>query len=77
MWDNNDDYSSVYMESKMDTMAKDNNPHYGCNWDIVAFDIVNSDRRSCSDDGLLSINPLFQIFSQSIDAINVISVTRP
>ena len=39
---------------------------------------VSSDRSSCSDDGLLYIrssNPLFQIFTQSIDAIDVTSVT--
>ena len=39
---------------------------------------VSSDRSSCSDDGLLYIylqHPLFQIFTQSIDAIDVTSVT--
>ena len=39
---------------------------------------VSSDRSSCTDDGLLYIrssNPLFQIFTQSIDAIDVTSVT--
>ena len=41
--DSNPEYSSssIYMESKMDTMAKDNNPEYGYNWDIVAtFNII-------------------------------------
>ena len=40
--------------------------------------IVSSDRSSYSDDGLLYIypsKPLFQIFTQSIDAIDVTSVT--
>ena len=41
--------------------------------------IFSSDRSSCSDDGLLYIylyiRPLFQIFTQSIDAIDVTSVT--
>ena len=38
---------------------------------------VSSDRSSCSDDGLLYIypHPLFQIFTQSLDAIDVTSVT--
>ena len=39
---------------------------------------VSSDRSSCSDDGLLYIcaqRQLFQIFSQSLDAIDVTSVT--
>ena len=36
---------------------------------------ISSDRSSCSDDGRLSINPLFQIFTQSIDAIDVTSFT--
>ena len=40
---------------------------------------VSSDRSSCSDDGLLDIhgsNPLFQIFTQSFDAIDVTSVSQ-
>ena len=39
--------------------------------------IVSSDRSSYSDDGLLYIQqkPLFEIFTQSIDAIDVTSVT--
>ena len=39
--------------------------------------IVSSDRSSYSNDGLLHIypRPLFQIFTQSIDAIDVTSVT--
>ena len=37
--DSNPEYSSVYMESKMDTIAKDNNPHYGYTWDVFKFDI--------------------------------------
>ena len=37
--------------------------------------IFSSDRSSCSDDGLLSINPIFQNFTQSIDAIDVTRVT--
>ena len=39
---------------------------------------VSSDRSSCSDDGLLYIRvqrQLFQIFTQSLDAIDVTSVT--
>ena len=36
---------------------------------------VSSDMSSCSDDGLLYIRPLFQIFTQSLDAIDVTSVT--
>ena len=39
---------------------------------------VSSDRSSCSDDGLLYIylsGHFFQIFTQSIDAIDVTSVT--
>ena len=39
--------------------------------------IVSSDRSSCSDDGLLYIRAqqqLFQIFTQSLDAIDVTSV---
>ena len=45
----------------------------------LAFAFVSSDRSSYSDDGLLYINsrqrPLFQIFTQSIDAIDATSVT--
>ena len=37
--------------------------------------IFSSDRSSCTDDGLLYIRPLFQIFTQSLDAIDVTSVT--
>ena len=41
---------------------------------------VSSDRSSYSDDGLLYIHPrqqpLFQIFTQSLDAIDVTSVTQ-
>ena len=41
--------------------------------------IVSSDRSSCSDDGLVYIQwrqrPLFEIFTQSLDAIDVTSVT--
>ena len=41
--------------------------------------VVSSDRSSCNDDGLLYIRQrkrqLFQIFTQSIDAIYVTSVT--
>ena len=39
--------------------------------------VISSDRSSCSDDGLLYIypHPLFQIFTQSLDAIHVTSVT--
>ena len=37
---------------------------------------VSSDRSSCTDDGLLYISrPLFQIFTQSVDAIDVTSAT--
>ena len=39
---------------------------------------ISSDRSSCTDDGLLYIYPqhqLFQIFTQSLDAIDVTSVT--
>ena len=47
---------------------------------IESFWFVSSDRSSCSDDGLsyiyISIRPIFQIFTQSIDAIDVTSVTR-
>ena len=39
--------------------------------------LVSSDRSSCSDDGLVYIqwHPLFEIFTQSLDAIDVTSVT--
>ena len=39
--------------------------------------IVSSDRSSCSDDGLVYIQwrPLFEFFTQSLDAIDVTSVT--
>ena len=54
------------------------NPHY-CNVVITVIFIIGSDRSSYSDDGLLySIHPqhpLFQILTQSIDAIDVTSVT--
>ena len=40
---------------------------------ILGF--VSSDRSSCSDDGLVYIHPLFEIFTQSLDAIDVTSVT--
>ena len=40
---------------------------------------ISSDRSTCSDDGLLyshpQQHPLFQIFTQSLDAIDVTSVT--
>ena len=46
------------------------------------YSIVSSDRSSCTDDGLLYIyiyiypqHQLFQIFTQSLDAIDVTSVT--
>ena len=48
------------------------------NKDNLKSGIVSSDRSSYSDDGLLYIYPqrqLFQIFTQSIDAIDVSSVT--
>ena len=48
------------------------------NKDNLKSGIVSSDRSSYSDDGLLYIYPqrqLFQIFTQSIDAIDVTSVT--
>ena len=36
---------------------------------------ISSDRSSYSDDGLVYISPLFEIFTQSNDAIDVTSVT--
>ena len=47
---------------------------------IVLLIVISSDRSSCTDDGLFYIyiytsRPLFQIFTQSIDAIDVTSVT--
>ena len=36
---------------------------------------ISSDRSSYSDDGLVYIHPLFEIFTQSNDAIDVTSVT--
>ena len=44
----------------------------------VLSEVASSDRSSCSDDGLLYIYPwlLFLIFTQSLDAIDVTSVTR-
>ena len=40
--------------------------------------VVRSDRSSCTDDGLLYIRAaqLFQIFTQSLEAIDVTSVTQ-
>ena len=46
-----------------------------CIFQFSGLYIFSSDRSSCSDDGLLYIRPLFQIFTQSIDAIGVTSVT--
>ena len=48
---------------------------------VFCSKIISSDRSSCSDDGLVYISgswqrPLFQIFTQSIDAIDVTSVTQ-
>ena len=37
--------------------------------------LISSDRSSYSDDGLVYIHPLFEIFTQSNDAIDVTSVT--
>ena len=51
--------------------------NYSENYSIIVI-IISSDRSSYSDDGLLYIYPqrqLFQIFTQSIDAIAVTSVT--
>ena len=44
---------------------------------IRIHEFISSDRSSCTDDGLLSIYPrqLFQIVTQSLDAIDVTSVT--
>ena len=46
---------------------------------LSSHPFISSDRSSCSDDGLLYIYPqqqqLFQIFTQSVDAVGVTSVT--
>ena len=41
----------------------------------ICMQFVSSDWSSYSDDVLLYIQPLFQIFTQSVDAIDVTSVT--
>ena len=43
--------------------------------ELLRLPFISSDRSSYSDDGLGHIHPLFQIFTQSLDAIDVTSVT--
>ena len=66
-------------ETKMATLRNDEFVFLSM-WAVGVF--VSSDRSSCSDDGLLyniyprqQQRPLFQIFTHSLDAIDVTSVT--
>ena len=69
------DYSDLTMKSDTGHCPVDSS--------VEEEGIISSDRSSCRDDGLLYVHlpiypqqPLFQIFTQSIDAIDVTSVTR-
>ena len=65
----NEVYTNIYMQNKTQYVF----PLH------LSFFFVSSDRSSCSDDGLLYIRAaqrqLFQIFTQSLAAIDVTSVT--